>query len=156
MSFAIDVNVLLYASDRSSPNSDRAVEFLAECAAGPEVVCVAWPTLMGYLRLATHPSIFARPLSPDEAMGNVEALLRLPHLRALGEEEGFWSVYRAVVLSTPTRGNLVQDAHLAALLRQHGVTTLYTNDKNFRKFDFLRVRNPFGPRPHAERDDQSR
>jgi toxin-antitoxin system PIN domain toxin len=147
VSFAIDVNVLLYASDRSSPYSDKAVEFLAECAAGPEVVCLAWPTVMSYLRLATHPSIFARPLSPEEAMGNIETFLRLPHVRALGEEEDFWSVYRLVSGSTPTRGNLVPDAHLAAVLRQHGVTTLYTNDRDFRKFDFLRVRNPFEPAP---------
>jgi uncharacterized protein len=147
VSYAIDVDVLLYASDRSSARSARATAFLAECAAGPEVVCVAWPTLTAYLRLATHPSIFAHPLSPDEAMGNVEAFLRLPHVRALGEEEGFWAVYRDVAGSTPTRGNLVPDAHLAALLRQHGVTTLYTSDKDFRKFDFLRVRNPFDSAP---------
>jgi len=143
VSYAIDVNVFLYASDRSSVHSARALEFLAECAAGPEVVCVAWPTVMSYLRLATHPSLFAHPLSPDEAMGNIDALLRLPHVRALGAEEGFWTVFRDVAGSTPTRGNLVPDAHLAALLRQHGVTTLYTNDKDFRKFDFLKVRNPF-------------
>jgi hypothetical protein len=147
VSFAIDVNVFLDASDRSSVRSARAIEFLAECAAGPEVVCVAWPTVMSYLRLATHPSIFAHPLSPDEAMGNIEALLRLPHVRALGEEEGFWTVYREVAGSTPTRGSLVPDAHLAALLRQHGVTTLYTNDKDFRRFDFLRLRNPFDSAP---------
>jgi toxin-antitoxin system PIN domain toxin len=147
VSYAIDVNVFLYASDRSSVHSARALEFLAECAAGPEVVCVAWPTVMSYLRLATHPSIFAHPLSPDEAIGNVDSLLRLPHVRALGEEEGFWTVFRDVAGSTPTRGNLVPDAHLAALLRQHGVTTLYTNDKDFRKFDFLKVRNPFDSAP---------
>jgi predicted nucleic acid-binding protein len=41
------------------------------------------------------------------------------------------------------RGNLVPDAHLAALLRQHGVRRLYTNDADFRKFAFLDVRNPF-------------
>ena len=40
------------------------------------------------------------------------------------------------------RGNLVPDAHLAGLLRQHGVGTLYTADADFRRFDFLRVRNP--------------
>jgi hypothetical protein len=147
VSFAIDVNVFLYASDRSSPQCARAVEFLESCAAGPEVVCLAWPTVMSYLCLATHPSIFSRPLSPDEAMGNVEALLRLPHVRTLGEEDGFWAVYREVAGSTPTRGNLVPDAHLAALLRQHGVTTLYTDDKDFRKFDFLKVRSPFDSAP---------
>jgi hypothetical protein len=147
VSYAIDVNVFLYASDSSSGHNARAREFLAECAAGPEVVCLAWPTLMSYLRLATHPSIFARPLSPDEAMGNLDALLRQPHVRALGEEDGFWSVYREVAGALPTRGNLVPDAHVAAILRQHGVTTLYTNDRDFRRFDFLRVRDPFHSAP---------
>jgi hypothetical protein len=43
----------------------------------------------------------------------------------------------------PVRGNLVPDAHLASLLRQHGVKTLYTRDTDFRKFDFLEVSDPF-------------
>jgi hypothetical protein len=42
------------------------------------------------------------------------------------------------------RGNLVPDAHLAALLKQHGIRRLYTNDADFRKFPFLDVRSPFG------------
>ena len=63
MSFGIDVNILLYASDSSSPLHDRAAEFLQRCATGREVFCVAWVTLMSYLRMATHPAIFARPLA---------------------------------------------------------------------------------------------
>ena len=51
--------------------------------------------------------------------------------------------YRAVSGEFAARGNLVPDAHLAALLRQHGVSTLYTADADFRRFDFLDVRNPF-------------
>jgi predicted nucleic acid-binding protein len=43
----------------------------------------------------------------------------------------------------PVRGNLVPDAYLAALLRQHGIRILYTNDRDFKKFDFLDVRDPF-------------
>jgi len=42
-----------------------------------------------------------------------------------------------------TRGNLVPDAHIASLLRQHGIRELYTRDRDFRKFDFLRVYDPF-------------
>jgi len=143
MSCAIDVNILLYASDQASPFALRAQELLAQLASGRELFCVAWPTIMGYLRLSTHNSIFAHPLSPEEAMGNVESLLRLPHMRVLSEEEGFWAIYREIAGHVPARGNLVPDAHLAALLRQHGVCTLYTNDRGFRRFDFLRVRNPF-------------
>jgi len=94
------------------------------------------------MRIATHPKIFDRPLSHDESARNVEALLSAPHCRAIGEEDGFWDVYREVTAAVPTRGNLVPDAHLAALLRQHGIVTLYTHDRDFRKFPNLEVRDP--------------
>lgn len=143
MSAALDVNTLLYASDEQSVFHERARTFLADRAAARDVLCIAWPTAMGYLRIATHPGIFARPLTPAEAMRNVNALVALPHIRLLAEEEGFWEVYQDVVRGWPARGNQVPDAHLAALLRQHGVGTLYTSDADFRRFDFLRVVNPF-------------
>ena len=142
MSFALDVNILLYASDAGSDLQSRAIRFLEECAARREVFCLGWPTLMSYLRVATHPAIFTRPLSHADAMRNVEALLDLPHVRVLSEEDGFWAIYREVADEVPTRGNLVPDAHLAALLRQHGVSTLYTRDRDFLKFEFLRVIDP--------------
>ncbi len=143
MSFALDVNILLYASDTRSPFFDRAKSFIESCIAEKEVFSLGWPTVMSYLRIATHPAVFDHPLSPDEAMANVETLLSLPHARFLSEEEGFWDVYRATTSEVPTRGNLVPDAHLAALLRQHGVKTLYTHDRDFLKFPFLDVRDPF-------------
>lgn len=142
MSYSVDVNLLLYASDRASPQNPAAFRFLEGRRSNPELFCIAWPTLMSYLRIATHASIFAEPLSPPEALGNVSALLGLRQVRALSEQEGFLDVYREVAGSFPVRGNLVPDAHLAAILRQHGVHTLYTSDVDFRKFDFLEVRDP--------------
>jgi len=103
----------------------------------------AWTTVMAYLRISTHPGIFRQPLSPDQAARNIDELLQRRHVRVLSEEEGFWEVYRTVSQGLTVRGNVVTDAHLAALLRQHGVTRLYTNDADFRKFRFLDVRNPF-------------
>ena len=97
---------------------------------------------MGYLRIATHPAIFNQPLLPDEAARNVDALLALPQVRTIGEADGFWQEYRALAAELPLRGNLVPDAHLAALLRQHGVKTLYTRDRDFRKFSGLNLRDP--------------
>lgn len=143
MSAAIDANTLLYASDAGSPFHERARAFLVDRVATRDVLCLAWPTIMGYLRIATHSGIFAQPLSPAEAIHNINALISLPHLRLLSEEEGFWDVYQDVVRGWPARGNQVPDAHLAALLRQHGVGTLYTSDADFRRFDFLRVIDPF-------------
>jgi toxin-antitoxin system PIN domain toxin len=142
MSFGVDVNILLYASDSSSPLHDRAAEFLQRCATGREVFCIAWVTLMSYLRMATHPAIFARPLTHQDAVRNVEALLATPACRVIAEQDGFWEVYREVANDVAPRGNLVPDAHLAALLCQHGVVKLFTHDKDFRKFTFLDVRDP--------------
>ncbi|MFZ2651691.1 MAG: TA system VapC family ribonuclease toxin [Burkholderiaceae bacterium] len=142
MSYAVDVNILLYASDESSAHHHKAAAFLEACASGREVFCLAWLTLMSYLRMATHPAIFSRPLSHEQASLNVEALLALPHCRVLAEEDGFWTAYCYVTRDVPAKGNLVPDAHLAALLSQHGVVTLYTHDRDFRKFSFLQLRDP--------------
>lgn len=142
MSYAIDVNILLYASDADSPMHDRAAAFLRRCVSGREVLCLAWISVISYLRMATHPTIFRRPLLHEQAARNIEALLSIPHCRVLGEDEGFWARYREVTRDVPTRGNLVPDAHLAALLSQHGILTLFTHDRDFRKFTFLDVKDP--------------
>ncbi len=143
MSYSLDVNVLLYASDQSSERHLRARRFVEACAAGPEILCLAWPTLMSYLRIATHPRIFSSPLPPDEALGNVSTFIGLPHARAVSELEGFVDAYKHVTGDMPVRGNLVPDAHVATILFQHGVRTLYSNDRDFRKFPSLELRDPF-------------
>jgi toxin-antitoxin system PIN domain toxin len=143
MSYSLDVNVLLYASDRSSERHQAARAFLESCAARPDVLCLTWPTLMAYLRIATHPSIFAAPLAPEEALNNIGALLALPHVRAVSEQDGFIEAYTHVTAGMSVRGNLVPDAHVAAILLQNGVRTLYSTDRDFRRFESLEVRDPF-------------
>ena len=145
MSYAIDATVLLYASNTASPEHGRASDFLSACAKGSELFCLGWPTLMAYLRISTHPAIFPSPLSQGEAEDNIGALLKLPHVRVVSELDGFWDVYREVSTATRARGNLVPDAHLAAILKQNGIATLCTNDSDFRRFGFLALRNPFSP-----------
>ena len=146
MSYSLDANVLLYASDRSSDHHDAARQFLESCAGRPEVLCLTWPTLMSYLRISTHPRIFSAPLTPEEALSNIAALLTLPHVRVVSEHDGFIDAYKHVTRAMTVRGNLVADAHVAAILFQSGVRTLYSNDRDFRKFESLEVRNPFETR----------
>jgi toxin-antitoxin system PIN domain toxin len=143
VSYSVDANVLLFASDRTSDRHAVARDFLDTCAASPEVLCLTWPTIMAYLRIATHPSIFAAPLTPDEAVGNVQALLELPQARVVSECDRFMEAYLHVTGNTTVRGNLVPDAHIAAILFQNGVRTVYSNDRDLRKFEVLDVRDPF-------------
>lgn len=142
MSVTLDANVLLYASDEASPFHEQARTFIADIAVGPAIVYLFWPTLMAYLRLATHPAVFDRPLTPNEAGVNVENLLVLPHVQTLGEQERFWDVYRHVSDDVDARGNLVPDAHLVSLMIQNGVRTIWTHDRDYRKFEEIEVRDP--------------
>ncbi|HUY09878.1 MAG TPA: TA system VapC family ribonuclease toxin [Candidatus Dormibacteraeota bacterium] len=143
MTSTVDTNVLLYASDTASARHAEARRLIDSFARGPEVRYLFWPVLMGYLRLATHPSVFAHPLPFAEAAANLDDLLRRPHLRVPSEGRDFWSVARLTLIEVSAAGNLVSDAHLVALMRTHGVSTIWTADRDLRKFDGIRVRNPF-------------
>lgn len=143
MSLTVDANVMLYASDGSSPRQAAARALLEAIAAGPELTYLFWPTIMAYLRIATHPAVFARPLAGSDAVTNVEALLNRPHVRAPGEQPEFWPRYRAVTHDAAPTGNLVSDAHIVALMLQNEVRTIWTHDRDFRRFKGIEVRDPF-------------
>jgi len=142
VSVTVDANVLIYASNEAEPVHAQARALVEGLATGPDIVYLFWPTIMGYLRIVTHPSVLPRPLSPRDAIANVDALRAAPHVRTPGEDEGFWDIYLATRSDTE-RGNAVPDGHLAALMRQHGVGTIYTRDRDFRRFDGIAAEDPF-------------
>jgi toxin-antitoxin system PIN domain toxin len=143
VSATVDVNVLVYASAPEDPAHEAARAIVEQLALGPELVYVFWPTLLGYLRIVTHPGILVRPLSSRDAQRNVEALIDRPHVRTAGEIDGFWPLFRSAA-GPGARGNDIPDAHLVALMRQHGVRLIYTRDRAFRRFDGVEVRDPIG------------
>jgi toxin-antitoxin system PIN domain toxin len=142
MSATLDANVLVYASNEADPVHAPARGLLERLAAGPDLLYVFWPVVMGYLRVVTHASILLRPLAPAAATANITALLELPHVRSPGEADGFWDLYRESA-GGRTRGNAIPDAHIATLMRQYGVRTIYTRDRDFRRFDGIEVEDPF-------------
>jgi uncharacterized protein len=142
LSVAVDTNVLLYSVNESDPASDIAFELVQRLARGPELVYLFWPVVMGFLRLSTKPELIESPLSPTEALTLIGGLAERAHVHTPGEGAGFLEVYRETA-SPGTRGKDVTDAHIAALMRQHGVNSIYTRDRDFRRFDGIRVIDPF-------------
>ena len=143
MSDTVDTNILVYATHTGSPFHDRARALVQHLVAGPSLAYLLWPVILGYLRIVTHPNILGSPLSGDEAMSNVEALIAPSHMRVAGEGDDFWASFRAVATDVKPRGNLVPDAHLVALMREHGVSTIWSHDRDFRKFRGITVKDPF-------------
>ena len=143
MSYSLDVNLLLYSSDSSSPLHAEARSFLQSCMTGPDILYLGWSTIMSYLRISTHPSIFDEPLTPEEAMANVETLLNLPHSRCLAEED--W-ILGNLAHHLPARQPVeirYLHAHLAAASSvPRGAQWIYTHDRDLRRFDFLDVQDP--------------
>ncbi|HZU14851.1 MAG TPA: TA system VapC family ribonuclease toxin [Chloroflexota bacterium] len=140
MSVTVDANVLVYASNTADPAFPPTRALLERLAGGPDLVYLFWPTIMGYLRIVTHPGILPRPLTFRDATTNISMLLSRPHIRTHGENGGFWDLFLAT--SGQTRGNAVPDAHLVTLMRQFGVTTIYTRDRDFRRYAGITVRDP--------------
>jgi toxin-antitoxin system PIN domain toxin len=143
MSRTVDTTVLVYATHTASPLHDRARALLEHLVAGPGLAYLFWPVVLGYLRIVTHPNILGSPLSSGEAMSNVEALIAPAHIRVAGEGDDFWASFRTVTTDVKPRGNLVPDAHLVALMREHGESTIWSHDRDLRKFRGITVKDPF-------------
>ena len=143
MSITLDANILVYASDVDSPVHTQAGELIAALAGGRELLYLFWPVLAAYVRLSTHPAVFAHPLALGRALSNLEQLIERPHVRTPGEDDRFWPVLRATLADGAAHGNLVPDAHIVALMHQYNVRTILTRDRDFRRFDGITARDPF-------------
>jgi hypothetical protein len=137
----VDANLLLYAYDASSEHHARARAWLEEVLSGSDPVGFAWVTLLAFLRIATNPRALARPLSLGEAAAIVSSWLGQPCVSLLQPGERHWEILSGLLEPAQARGPLVMDAHLAALAMEHGAV-LASNDRDFARFDGLRIVNP--------------
>lgn len=137
----LDLNILLYAMDESSPRHQPARAWLDETLSGPATVAFAWHVLVGFVRLATRSAVFAEPLSVDEAFDVIDGWLQQPCVTVLHPTERHPQVLRGLLMPLGTAGNLTNDAHLAALAVEHGAQICST-DVDFRRFSGVRSIDP--------------
>lgn len=137
----VDVNLLLYAVDSTSPHHERALAWWSGALRGSETIGLPWSTTLAFIRLATNPRVFAAPLDPGTAVTLVRAWLDRPNVVPIDPTGRHLAVLAGLLDATGTAGNLVTDAHLAALAVEHGAT-LCSADADFARFDGLRWSNP--------------
>ena len=137
----VDANLLLYATDQGSPRHRAARSWLERQLSGEEPVAFAWIVLLAFARLSTNPVVFERPLSPDRAFDVVDRWLAQPCAVIVHPGDRHAAVMRHLLKPLGTAGNLVNDAHLAALAIEHGAE-LASCDADFSRFSGLRWVNP--------------
>jgi hypothetical protein len=141
--FVVDTNVLVYAADRDSQGHERCRERLVAWRERSEPWCLTWGIVYEFLRISTHPRVFRRPWSPGAAWSFVEAVLASPALTMLSETDRHGGVLEGLIRSVPQlSGNLLHDAHVVALMREHGIRAIYTRDADFHRFADVEVRDP--------------
>lgn len=137
----VDANILLHAEDGLSPLHEKARDWWDEKLSGTEAVCLCWTVISAFIRIGTNARVFRRPLSMDEACSRVESWLEQPCTQIVHATERHWEVFREMLGRGQAVGNLVTDAHLAALAVEHGCE-LCSTDGDFSRFPKLKWRNP--------------
>jgi toxin-antitoxin system PIN domain toxin len=137
----VDVNLLIHAVNADSPDHARARNWLLELLRGQEPVALPWAVLIGFVRITTHPRILPNPLPLTEALQQVEQWLALPNVTVLQATDTHARYFDSLCRAANATGNLVTDAHLAALAVEHSVE-LASCDTDFSRFPGLRWFNP--------------
>jgi toxin-antitoxin system PIN domain toxin len=137
----IDANLLLYAVDSASDHHARTADWLTEQLNGDRRVGMPWESLTAFVRIATHPRASEQPLSPGDAWGFVEQWLAAPTVWVPLPTDRHAEVLGGLVRRHRIAGNLIPDAHMAALAIEHGLEVC-SADTDFARFTEIRWRNP--------------
>ena len=137
----VDANLLLYAVDTSAAEHHVASRWLEEQLNGNRRVGLPWESLGAFVRIATHPRAARNPLTAGQAWDIVEAWLGAPAAWIPLPTDQHVNVFGDLVRRYRVTGNLMSDAHLAALAIEHGLE-LCSADTDFARFRELRWRNP--------------
>lgn len=137
----VDANVLLQAVNTDAADHRQAKAWLDGALSGGSEVGFAWLALIAFVRVATRPGIFARPLTAGEALATVQAWLGAGTARVLHPTARHADVLAGLLGAAGTAGNLTNDAHLAALALEHRAE-LVTFDADFDRFPAVRWHRP--------------
>jgi toxin-antitoxin system PIN domain toxin len=137
----VDANLLIYAVDRTSPRHEPAAAWLEEQLNGAIRVGLPWEALTAFARIATHPRVMTKPLSAAAAWAVVREWLDAPMVWNPTTTERHADVLGGLIERHRVTGNLVYDAHLAAIAIQHGLEVC-SADTDFARFTEVTWRNP--------------
>jgi toxin-antitoxin system PIN domain toxin len=137
----VDVNLLVYAYNKTAPQHTAARKWFEALISGDEPFLLSWHSILGFLRIATNSRAAENPYAPEEAVEIVDQWLSHPHVKVAQPGDNHWRILRALTTEGQCRGQLVPDAHLAALAIEHGAR-LATHDRGFARFTGLDVLYP--------------
>ena len=135
-----DVNLLVYAYDSTSEFHKSAAAWL-ELVLDEEQVFFSWHSICGFLRIITNRRIYLSPMSIRQAVEIVSEWLELENTHLVSLQKRNWQLFSSILIESQTSGDLVMDAHLAAMAASCGATVAST-DRDFTRFSGIKLINP--------------
>lgn len=137
-----DVNVLIHAFRRASPQHFEGKRWLESVLTGEVAYGMSPLVLSSVIRIVTNRRAFPNPDPPEDALAFANLILDQPHCRIIQPGARHWEIFCRLCRQTNARGDLLPDAWFAALAIESGCEWI-TLDRDFRRFDGLRCRAPF-------------
>jgi toxin-antitoxin system PIN domain toxin len=139
---ALDTNLLVYSHRSDGPFHHAARELMETLRSQPAPWAIPWPCIHEFVGIVTHPRIFKTPTPLQASLAAVDAWLAGGNLHLIGESDGYLEKLREIALAARLKGPRIHDARVAALCVHHGVSELWSADRDFSAFPQLKVRNP--------------
>ena len=136
-----DINLLLYATFSSYPQHSRAKTWWDGVLSSPQAVSIGHVVVLGFLRIATNPRVFTRPLTMAQATSVVDSWLGQPKVELLSPAESHWDNLKSMLAAANAGSTLITDAHIAALAADYGLV-IHSNDTDFGRFPNVKCVNP--------------
>ena len=137
----VDANVLLYAVNESAPHHRVSCQWLDGALGGDDNVGFSWNALLAFTGITTNSRVFPSPLTTELAMAQIHEWLAAPSAYVLNPGERHPHILEDMLASAEQSGNLVNDAHLAALAVEHRAS-IVTFDRDFERFGSVRAYSP--------------
>lgn len=136
-----DINLLIYAYNETASKHKEAKKWWESSITQGELIAIPWVVINGFIRLTTHPRVFESPLKPKKSFSTIESWFNFPNVQTINPGHDHLSIIKQLLIREGVGGNLVTDAHLAAIAIEHQCE-LHSNDSDFGRFPGLRWVNP--------------
>jgi len=139
---AVDTNILVYAHRSEARLHAAATAELVALAEGIGPWGLPVFCITEFMRVVTHRRVFSPPSTLSQGFDFLNDVLASPMCRLIRPGPDFLRFFTEAAHRADARGNLMFDAQIAAVCREHGIASVLTNDHDFERFEHLRVRYP--------------
>lgn len=139
---AVDTNILVYAHRTDAQWHQAADASVRSLAEGRGRWAIPWPCVHEFIAVCTNRRIYAPATPLPLAFEQVREWLGGGALTLIHEGPDHFERLAQLAQAGNLSGPQIHDARIAAVCIDHGISELWTADRDFSRFPALKTRNP--------------